>query len=129
MRLVHDTIILYYDGHESKVKARGVLKQYQKYLDWQEDLPDDVEDIDDDDRMVPDVLSLQSCSRCPFVRSGALTCSAFNTAPPWVLLFRPLLHSKALPQAKMDHLRALTVDYAWQGLETQRRYRRLFTRS
>ena len=67
MRLVHDTIILYYNSHELKVKACGVLKQYQKYLDWQADLLDDVEDIDDDDRMVLDVLSLQSCSCCPFV--------------------------------------------------------------
>ena len=27
----------------------------------------------------------------------------------------------------MDHLKALTVEYAWQGLEIQRKYRRLFT--
>lgn len=44
-----------------------------------------------------------------------------------VLLFRPLLHLKPLPESTMDHLRALTVDYAWQGLELQRKYRRLFT--
>ena len=83
MRLVHDTTILYYDGHESKVKAKGVLKQYQKYLEWKEELLDDIADIDDDDHMVPHVLSLQYCSRYPVLLRDALTFPAFNSAPPW----------------------------------------------
>lgn len=59
MRLVHDTSSLYYDDHESKVKAQGVLKQYQSYLEWKDDLPDDLANTDSDDKMVPHVLSLQ----------------------------------------------------------------------
>lgn len=126
MRLVHDTIILYYDGHESKVKARGVLKQYQKYLEWKDDLPPDLADTDDD-HMVPHVLSLQYCfplARLEIICANKLSmqyCAAV------VLLFRPLLHLKALPEATMNHIRTLTVEYAWQGFELQRRYRRLYT--
>ena len=44
-----------------------------------------------------------------------------------VHLFRPLLDLKALPEASMDHIKALTVENAWRGLEIQRKYRKLFT--
>lgn len=98
MRLVHDSTILYYDVHESKVKARGVLKQYQKYLEWKDDLPQDLANIDDDDQMVPHVLSLQYCSLWPVVRSGALTSSASNTAPPWFFSSAPCCTWKPFPR-------------------------------
>ena len=83
MRLVHDTTILYYDGHESKVKAQGVLKQYRKYLEWKDNLPNDIAHNDDDDKIVPHVLSLQFCPPSSIASSAVLIRSVFNTAPPW----------------------------------------------
>ena len=65
MRLIHDTTIIYYDGHEAKIKAQGVLKQYHRYLDWKNELPDDIAKVDNDADMLPHVLSLQYCYPSP----------------------------------------------------------------
>lgn len=127
MQLVHETTILYYDGHEGKVKAYGVLKQYRKYLQWMEEMTDDLAITDVDDKTAPHTLSLQYVSSNPLCHQVRADMLSIQYYAALVHLFRPLLYLGTLPKGTRDHLRALTVDFAWQGLEIQRRYQRLFT--
>ena len=127
MQLVHETTILYYDGHQAKVKAYGVLKQYRKYLQWMEEIADDLAITNDDDKAVPHTLSLQYVSPNPLCHQVRADMLSIQYYAAMVFLFRPLLYLGTLPKGTMDQLRALTVDFAWQGLEIQRRYQRLFT--
>lgn len=82
MCFVHNIMSLYYDSHKLKVKAQGVVKQYQRYLQWKDDFLDDLADTDDNDKIIPHVLSLQYCYPCCNVWSDVLTHSAFNTVLP-----------------------------------------------
>ena len=54
-----DESLKLYCGHRGDVSAANVLKVYKRYLDWKEDLPSRIGQIEVDDQPLPHVLYLQ----------------------------------------------------------------------
>ncbi len=57
-RIVNESLNLYC-GHRGDVSATSVLTIYKMYLDWKEDLPPKVRQIEIDDQPLPHILYLQ----------------------------------------------------------------------
>lgn len=57
-RIVHETILTYC-GSRGKVTAQQMLKLYERYLGWKEDLPPDIALLDLEAKPLPHVLFLQ----------------------------------------------------------------------
>ncbi|MCJ1283993.1 hypothetical protein MMC26_003324 [Xylographa opegraphella] len=110
LRIIHDTLALFYHGHEAAVSAKDVILQYARYLEWQDELPDAVAMRDDDTRALPHVMAI-------YVQ--------YQTA--LIQLFRPLLDYSDFPREAFDHVRSLTVGFAWKGLTILKSYRKLYT--
>lgn len=59
IRIIHETCHLYYDSHNENISARDILRLYEKYLNWKEDLPPDIGDAGEDTQTLPHVMTLQ----------------------------------------------------------------------
>ena len=57
-RIINESLNLYC-GHRGDVSATNILKVYKRYLDWKEDLPPKIRQIEVDDQPLPHVLYLQ----------------------------------------------------------------------
>ena len=57
-RIINESLNLYC-GHRGEVSAENVLKVYKRYLDWKEDLPPKIRQIEADDQSLPHILYLQ----------------------------------------------------------------------
>ncbi|MCJ1433214.1 hypothetical protein MMC27_002573 [Xylographa pallens] len=110
LRVIHDTLALFYHGHERTVSAKDVMKQYVRYIEWKDDLPDEVAMRDDRTQALPHVMAIHV---------------QYQTA--LIQLFRPLLDYPGLPREAFDHVRSLTVGFAWNGLTILKKYRELYT--
>ena len=59
LRIIHDTLALFYHGHEATVSAKDVMMQYVRYIEWQDDLPDEVAMRDNSTQALPHVMAIQ----------------------------------------------------------------------
>lgn len=67
-RLVHETILIYCGSH-SKVSAEQLLKLYERYLHWKDNLPPAIAAVELSVEPMPHVLFLQYVVRpVPFYR-------------------------------------------------------------
>jgi len=57
-RIIHETILLYC-GTKGKVSAHHLIKVYERFLAWKEELPSQLSQVADDHSALPHALSLQ----------------------------------------------------------------------
>ncbi|MCJ1401592.1 hypothetical protein MMC11_004808 [Xylographa trunciseda] len=110
LRTIHDTLALFYHGHEATVSAKDVLMQYVRYIEWKDDLPDEIAMGDDSVSALPHVMAIHV---------------QYQTA--LIQLFRPLLEFPGLTREGFEHVRSLTMGFAWKGLEILKTYKELYT--
>ena len=58
-RIIHDTVVNFYDGYDTGLTARAVIHLYKRYLTWKEELPDKVSNTEGSTQPLPHVLYLQ----------------------------------------------------------------------
>lgn len=59
LRIIHDTLALFYHGHEASASARDLMVQYERYVVWKDNLPDEIAMADETTRQVPHVIAIQ----------------------------------------------------------------------
>ncbi len=81
-RIINESLNLYC-GHRGDVSAANVIKIYKRYLDWKEDLPPRIGQIEIDDQPLPHVLYLQYALKISAYRiMCANRITAFNSIRP-----------------------------------------------
>ena len=59
LRIIHDTLTLFFHGHERTVTAKDFMKQYVRYIAWEEGLPDEIAMKDETAQALPHVIAIQ----------------------------------------------------------------------
>ncbi|MCJ1474840.1 hypothetical protein MMC13_003500 [Lambiella insularis] len=110
LRIIHDTLALFYHSHEGSVSARELMVQYERYIVWKDNLPDEIAMANAETHQLPHVIALHV---------------QYQTAV--IQLFRPLLDFRQLSAEAFDHVRSLVLSYAWTGLDLFKTYQELYT--
>ncbi|MCJ1389446.1 hypothetical protein MMC18_002303 [Xylographa bjoerkii] len=110
LRIIHDTLALFYHGHERTVTAKDLMEQYGRYIAWKEDLPEEIALKDETAHALPHVIAIHV---------------QYQTA--LIQLFRPLLGFSGLPREAMEHVRSLVLGFAWTGFAMLKTYQEVYT--
>ncbi|MCJ1379996.1 hypothetical protein MMC17_003099 [Xylographa soralifera] len=110
LRIIHDTLALFYHGHERTVTAKDLIEQYTRYITWKDELPDEISMKDETTQALPHVIAIHV---------------QYQTA--LIQLFRPVLGLSGFPKEAFEHVRSLILGFAWTGLAMLKTYKEVYT--
>ena len=109
LRVAQESINLYC-GLRGKASAQAILEVYKSYLDWKEDLPVVIKNIDISDQPLPHVLYLHVLYHCALVQH-----------------FTPLLHCNYFAEEDTARLCRLVLFHARTGVDILQHAHRLYS--
>lgn len=109
LRIGQESLNLYC-GTRGKASAQAILEGYKSYLDWKEDLPAVIRNIDISDQPLPHVLYLHVLYHCALVQH-----------------FNPLLHCRYFTEEDTARLCRLVVFHARTGVDILQHAHRLYS--